>query len=346
MSKRPKPPATLKDAISLVSQHNKETEEQVLRECRNCWDSDSPLSHDLLKKFAWFPSASRWLADFHPFYPVYDAMLQVETAYDILSEARKALIELYGHYHATLMYDGFSRTEEIGQKTTHEVFKYVFAATTLVQAYRRFDKAFPAGHEAYTAALAQSFHDRELQAFVQRLRNCYGHQTLLRVEPWGKVKIGSATNVESSLIFDKEFLLGLKDAWNTEARSYLDRSEKLNVLEVVNKYHEMASDLFLSYGSATGAVHSVGFKEIVRCKQAIWVKRQCAALGMILQIAKQQGADPYKHLPKHFTKEEMERIQCFPSYSQEQVDYMISLRDPLGLCSGVLRRELYELFGC
>jgi hypothetical protein len=304
------------------------------------------LSHDLLKKFGWFPSANKWLADFHPFYPIYDAMQQVETAYGILSEARMALIEVYGHYHATLMYEGFSQTEKVAQKTTHEVFKYVFAASTLVQAYRRFDGVFSAGHEAYMVVREKAFHDRELKAFVQKLRNCYGHQTLLRVEPQGKVKIGEAPHVESSLIFDKEFLLTLEGAWNAEAKSYLDRSDKLNVLDVVNKYHEMASDLFHSYASATGAVHSVGFKEIVRCKQAIWAQRQVTALGIILQIAKQPGVDPYKHLPKHFSKEEIERIQCFPSRTREQVDYMINLRDPLGLCSGDLRDKLYELFDC
>src|SRR6056297_996419 len=158
MSKKPKPPATFKEALRLVSQHNKETEEQVLCECRSCWDSESHLSHDLLKKFGWFPSANKWLADFHPFYPIYDAMQQVETAYGILSEARMALIEVYGHYHATLMYEGFSQTEKVAQKTTHEVFKYVFAASTLGQAYRRFDGVFSAGHEAYMVVREKAFH--------------------------------------------------------------------------------------------------------------------------------------------------------------------------------------------
>ena len=69
-------------------------------------------------------------------------------------------------------------------------------------------------------------------------------------------------------------------------------------------------------------------------------------LGILLKAAKHRGTDPYVHLRTYCTKEELERIRCFPSHSREQVDFMVTIRDPLGVCDMALKEKLYALFYC
>jgi len=342
----PKQLGTLASAIDLVNEHRSKNNDLLLQECKACWDNGGHLTMELLKKFAWSGSGNKWLRNHHPFSPTFEAMAQIETAFEMLVQARASLIELYGHYHATLMYDGFEMPKEVAWKTTHEVFKYVFAAMALVQAYRRFLKLGVPDRQGYYRVFDLAFCDTELMAFVQQLRNCFGHKVFLRVSPEGKVSISDKVQVESALTFDRELLISLKDAWNSDAKRFLERSKKLNALEVIDQYHRMASELFHAYGSASGATHTVGFREVVRCTQAIASAGHVMSVGILLQGAKQRGTDPYAHLAKHFTKEEMERIQCFPSRSREQVDFMIALRDPLGFCATDLLENLYDVFGC
>ncbi|SDY90708.1 hypothetical protein [Citreimonas salinaria] len=337
---------TFASLLNAFNEQKKEAENLLLQDCKALWEAGEHLPMELLKRFGWSGKGNEWLENHHPFFAVYEATTQIETAFKILVQARASLVELYGHYHAGLMYDGFELSEEIAWKATHESFKYVFAASALVQAYRRFLNFGEVDKEGYDRVFSRAFPDTELMAFVQKLRNCYGHQMLLEVSPVGTVSYGDDIKVESGLTFDRVKLLALKDAWNADAKRFIERSDKLNVLEIVGKYHRMASELFEGYGSATGVIHTVGFREIARCKQAITSAGKIISLGIILQSAKQRAVDPYAHLAKHFTKNELEKIRCLPSHSREQVDYMVALRDPLGLCDDKLRAELYELFEC
>lgn len=333
-------------AIEFASEQKRNADNSLLQECKIYWENDGHLPMVLLKKFAWSGKGKEWLENHHPFFPTFEAMTQIEAAYEMLVQARASLVELYGHYHAALVYDGFELTETVAWKTTHEVFKYVFAASALVQAYRRFLKFDVPEEDGYQRVFQVAFHDTKLAAFVQKLRNCYGHQMLIRVHPVGTISHGEQIEVKSALTFDKDLLISLPNAWNSEAKRFLERSEELNVLEIISQYHRMASALFHSYGSATGASHSKGFREVVRCKQAIRSAGHVMSLGIVLQGAKQRGTDPYAHLTKHFTKEELGRVFCFPSHSREQVDFMIKLRDPLGFCDERLRDRLYDVFDC
>lgn len=63
-----------------------------------------------------------------------------------------------------------------------------------------------------------------------------------------------------------------------------------------------------------------------------------------MQNAIKNGVDPYVHLVRYFTEDELHRARCFDDHSKAQVDYLIALRDPIGLCSDALRGELYKIF--
>lgn len=336
----------LRMAINAINDQRTESNNLLLQECKACWRSNDHLPLELLRRLAWSGKGAQWLRDHHPFFPITEAIEQIETAFEMLVAARSSLIELYGHYHAAIIYDGFDSTKEVSLKTTHEVFKYVFAAAALVQAYRRFLSLDGSYKEGYDRVFKSSFNDIELMKFLQDLRNCYGHQTILRVAPVGTVYHDETKKTVSALTFDKEKLLKLKGTWSTEARQFLERADELNLLDTINQYHQMAKSLFHSYESATRVLHRPEYREISRCKLAIDLAPRIMWLGILLQQAKQRSIDPYAHLNDYFTMEELERINCFRTHTREQVDFMIAIRDPIGLCSDELRQGLYSVFGC
>jgi hypothetical protein len=68
-------------------------------------------------------------------------------------------------------------------------------------------------------------------------------------------------------------------------------------------------------------------------------------LAIVLQSAIPKRLNPYEYLDRWFTKDELEMAYALADRSKDQVDYLISLRDPLGLCPEYTRSKLYKLFG-
>ena len=58
----------------------------------------------------------------------------------------------------------------------------------------------------------------------------------------------------------------------------------------------------------------------------------------------QAGADPYQHLPKLLTAEQMKEMEAFPHRSSQQVDYIISCLDKDGVCDDHLWFVVYRFF--
>ena len=57
-----------------------------------------------------------------------------------------------------------------------------------------------------------------------------------------------------------------------------------------------------------------------------------------------QPPDPYKHLDRHLTPEQIAEVYSLPMRSQKQVDMIIDSIDKDGACDEELRRLAYELF--
>jgi hypothetical protein len=80
------------------------------------------------------------------------------------------------------------------------------------------------------------------------------------------------------------------------------------------------------------------------CREA--VKRQHGRLSHELMIGlwTQAGADPYQHLSKHLTSEQMKEMEALPHRSRQQVDYVIACLDNDALCDDHLRAVVYKFF--
>lgn len=80
------------------------------------------------------------------------------------------------------------------------------------------------------------------------------------------------------------------------------------------------------------------------CRRA--VKRQHGRLSYEVMIGlwTQAGADPYQHLPKLLTSEQLEQMEALPHRSPQQVDYIISCLDKDEVCDDHLRAIIYKFF--
>jgi hypothetical protein len=336
----------LQSWVGVINDQRDERDRIVLEACVSRWREGQCLPLELLRDFAWSAKGDKWLEEYHPFYNVIKATEQIKTAFEILVSARASLISVYGNYHAAITYDGFKSAEKASMEATQDIFKYVFAASALVQAYRRFLSIDDSFREGFNRELSASFHKKGLMDFIQKLRNCYGHQNLFKVVPVGTVHFGDKKSVESGLIFEKSRLLEIDNAWNREAKEFIERAERLDLLDIIDEYHKMAKSLFKSYQSASGVIYRPDFQEIARCKLATKLVSKMTWLGVMLQQARQRNVDPYRFVGDYFTEAELERIHCLRPNSREQVDFMIQLRDPIGLCRDDLRQSLYSFFGC
>ena len=79
------------------------------------------------------------------------------------------------------------------------------------------------------------------------------------------------------------------------------------------------------------------------CKR---VKRHHGKLSYEVMVGlwTQAGADPYEHLSKHLTTEQMKGAEALPHRSPQQVDYIIACLDKDGVCDDHLREVIYKFF--
>lgn len=85
-------------------------------------------------------------------------------------------------------------------------------------------------------------------------------------------------------------------------------------------------------------------KDFRHCRDS--VKRHHGRLShkLMLELWIQAKADPYIHLPKHLTSEQLAVASSLPHRSATQVDYIISCVDRTSLCDEELRARVYQLF--
>jgi hypothetical protein len=118
----------------------------------------------------------------------------------------------------------------------------------------------------------------------------------------------------------------------------------LQVIELVNAHFELASEFYRKAPNRIGATSDWRFRDLQKLKVARQSMSYRHSLVIILQAALSKKLNPYEYLDRWFTPEEVRRIRAMPDHSKEQVDYLISLRDPLGLCDTTTRDQLYRLF--
>lgn len=347
MGTQDEPPNITHNEFFQIINNQKLREKKEIRDhCVSVWEQGSHLELDGLRRLGWSGPSAREILAAHPFATRDSAVREIGSAFEILKSARDQLVEDYGAHHGALSYGDFKNMNVFQSKLTQDVFQFVFSAEALVQSYRRLISIGPEYKAGFNAVREKIFDNKGLSEFIKKLRNCYGHQSIIIVEPRGSVRIAEIKTVTSSVNFNKTNLLALRDAWNSDSRRFIEESEGLNVVDILNDYFQRAQKLFSAYTAQTGIVSESGFREMARCNEAIKVAGHLAYLSVVLQNAKKNGINPYSHLAAEFSENELRRIHTFPAHSKAQVDYIISLKDVVGLTDNSTRQKLYELFQC
>ncbi|MBS0250464.1 MAG: hypothetical protein JSR78_05305 [Proteobacteria bacterium] len=333
-------------ALDEIMRQQRSAEDQaLLQDFQSAWRSTKQISPIKLLRKINFASADGIDAIFkaHPARSWHDAVDNVGRAFSVLNLSRGALNSVYGVYHSHAVHDrNRPDIESVVADATKEVFAFSFAALSLVEAYRRFESTAPNISARFNQLRREIFRNPLLSNFIQELRNSFSHRILIAARPHYSVKLDAQRTVTTSLQFDREQLSKAK--WNSESRQFIETTETLDVMQIISSYFDCAADLHRRYLTETGLEHDPHFKDYLRLQMAREAASHELTLGLVLQATKSQAVNPYPHLARYFTADELQRIRSLDDHSQAQVDYLIGLRDPIGLCSDELRQGLYRLF--
>lgn len=324
---------------------NKARAEEIEAKCVAMWCQGMTPEPSVLKHLVFLPQEDfDNILSKHPCYSIDDAIKQVGSAFKILTSAHNQILETFGRYYSNVAFGDLSSNLDVAERATSQVFQFSFAAAALIQTYRRLLSVCPDRKDEFTQLVNRSIADECLAGFVQELRNNFGHVRIHSPSPRGTYEIGGQRNASVSILFKSSDLLE-GGQWNLKAKSYIERQDEIDIISVIHEYHGFASKIFISYLARIGLLFDVGLGELRKIRAMRRHTLMTSYLNAILPAVSGGDFDPYCHLDKIFCNEELERILSLPCRSRQQVDYMIMLRDPLGLCEQNFREDLYRLFG-
>jgi hypothetical protein len=339
------------ELFKLMERQRADTARQLFSEIEAQWERFGEIrDRDVLLRFAFSDE------DFfkkcllaHRARILHDNVGNVKRAFDILSQSRAALVDLAGTFHSRIEYDLIARDEqdEVLSKATKEIYTYSCAASSLVQAYRHLISGSVELEARYDALKNDLISNVGLFAFFADLRRANNHLHILVAAPHYSItndfRTGKRT-VISGIAFDRDRAMQ-SDGWNRKSKEFVAGIQNLDVMKLVEEHYTVASEFKRLILTRTGIRNDKQFRDYARIKVARQTMSYQTSLGIILQVAIPKKLNPYEYLERWFTSIELERAYGFQDHTKEQVDYLISLRDPLGLCASHTRTDLYKLFG-
>ena len=146
-------------------------------------------------------------------------------------------------------------------------------------------------------------------------------------------------------ILSKDDLMQFND-WSSLAKSYIQSQEDgVDVESLFNEYSNQVKKfhnwlrvaLFNGYGKKI--TQHLNYLKIIEgfSLESNWNL-------LFQQVLPQHNIDPYQHLDKYLTDEQLEDIYSFPFRSQQQVDRIIQLIDTHQICTDLMRSKVYDAF--
>jgi hypothetical protein len=228
--------------------------------------------------------------------------------------------------------------QAVSVRVNKELFAAVGAAKTLVDYSRRVKELVDTGLFELRLKLA---YDPGEHALIMGLRNVLLHEVHLRANWQMRWHAGTKTK---HFVIQREDLLADGEL-NGVARKYLDRlGTTCDVTVLLQGYCEKVDQFYMWLLAEVEAHLPLEVEDYMACRKA--VKRQHGRLSYEVMIGlwKQAGADPYQHLPKHLTTEQLEQLKTLPHRSPQQVDYIIACMDKDGICDDHLRTIVHKFF--
>jgi hypothetical protein len=219
-----------------------------------------------------------------------------------------------------------------------ELFAALNAAKALVDYSRRVKEVVPA--DQFESKKNQAFNPNE-HALIVGLRNSVLHEAHSEAN-WQKVyRSGLRT---THFVIAREEILADGDL-GAAARDHLNSlGSQIDVTELLSAYAEKIEGFYSWLLSEVEAHLPVAVKDYRACRQAVKSHHGRLSYEFLVRTWMGAGVDPYQHLPKHLTSEQLKAMQELPHRSAEQVDYIISCVDRHKVCNDSLRKTVYEFF--
>jgi hypothetical protein len=205
----------------------------------------------------------------------------------------------------------------------------------------------------YNAKLSEFFGNDGLHEFVICLRTILHHLHMIKagwriVNQFEKGKKASFTLNRDQVRFiveKKENPFGAASL--ARILTYLSESPKaIDLKQVFEEYQRRASDFHGWYGEALASDSLIEMRDCERCLRESKNFGVCKFWKAMLSnwLNWKEPPNPYDHLPRYLTPEQIAEIYDLPMQSEQQVDKVIEFVDTDRACDADLRRMAYRLF--
>jgi hypothetical protein len=278
-------------------------------------------------------------------HPGYSADRKIESVSTMLDLFRRALIDLN---RAIELFpdlgspDGRPDREllehDVSILVNKELFAALGAAKALVDYSRRIKGLVDA--DQFELRKNQAFSPQE-HALIMDLRNSVLHRVHSEAN-WQKVYRGGPPTTH--FVIGREELLA-EGELGAAAREHLaSLGAKIDVTDLLSSYSEKVETFYAWLLPEVEAKLPLEVADYRACRQEM--KRQHGRLsyGFLIKTWMNAGINPYEHLHKHLTADQLKKVEQLPHRSEDQVDFIIGCVDRHDVCDETLRKIVYEFF--
>jgi hypothetical protein len=219
-----------------------------------------------------------------------------------------------------------------------ELFAALGAAKTLVDYSRRIKGLVDAA--AFESLRRQTFSPQE-HALIMDLRNSVLHEVHSEAN-WQKVYRGGPATTH--FVIDREELLTDGDLSSTARAHLLTLGEKVDITDLLSAYSQKVEAFYGWFLPELESKLPLAVADYRACRQDVKSQHGRLSYSFLINTWINAGVDPYEHLSKHLTSEQLKTAQELPNRSMAQVDYIISCVDRHSVCDDGLRKTAYALF--
>ncbi len=334
-------------AVERIEQQKSNDEIKLLEHLKELWATRGEIIDNATLKVVAFrdPKSLDRILSKHPARMTTIGLENVRQSFNILELSRQAFIEIAGRFHGQVMYGDKGRHffEDVIKQATKEAYTYSVAVSSLVQSYRHLVSDVPQIAEKYEKLKSEVFGDDGIVSFFSALRNANNHDRVIVASPYYNITFGEKRDVVSRITFNPKEIIGNSN-WSQAAQSYVAEMGEVQVIELINSHFKLAKKFMKLLPHRTGILESAEFRDYNKIRLANNICNQISSLGLFLQQTSSKILNPYEYLDRYFSGSEIENIYSFKNHSKAQVDYIISLRDPIGLIDQHTMSQLYQLF--
>lgn len=278
----------------------------------------------------------------HPGYPIDRKIASVRSMLDLFRRALTDLNRAIKLFPDLGMPDGRAARElvenDVSVLVNKELFAALGAAKTLVDYSRRIKSLVDA--DEFESRKKQSFSPQE-HALIVDLRNSVLHEVHSEAN-WQKVYRGGSPSTH--FVLDREELLADGEL-SLPAREHLvSLGAKIDITDLLSAYSHKVETFYGWLLPQVEANLPLSVGDYRACRQAVRSRHGQLSYGSLIKSWMNAGVNPYDHLPKHLTSEQLSVVEKLPHRSVDQVNYIIGCVDRNGVCDEVLRKSVYEFF--